>query len=175
MPVVPNRLPSIDVLRDRFVYSPESGEVRWSAGRRRAGNLVGYVSHYGYLVVEVDRVVCMVHRVAWKLFYGDDPPKYVDHADGDKLNNRISNLRSASWVQNRANSKVASKSGFKGVYKPKIGRGWVAQLRAAGVCEYLGYYKTPEQAHAAYVKRAKEVFGVFANGGGKGDKILELE
>lgn len=94
-------------------------------------------------------------------------PNYIlDHIDGNRANNKLSNLREATQSQNCANAKLRSNntSGFKGVYyHPKTGK-WKSQIKKDGVSRHLGLFPTPEEAHKAYVKAAKELFGEFARG-----------
>lgn len=96
----------------------------------------------------------------------------VDHKDRDRLNNRRSNLRICSNIQNMAN--VAAKNGkrYKGVFldkrkalkKPHSSYISYIDAKNAGIRKrkYLGRFKTAEQAAVAYNKAAKEIHGEFA-------------
>lgn len=88
--------------------------------------------------------------------------EYVDHADGNGLNNCRSNLRDGSGFKNHANTwmRADNKSGFKGV-QPLRGH-WQAQIRVGGKPIYLGFYGTPEEAAEAYDQAAVKHFGEFA-------------
>ena len=57
---------------------------------------------------------------------------------------------------------VTSTTGYKGVTFHKRDKAWQAQIRVNGKCKYLGFFKTPELAYAAYCKAAKELYGDFA-------------
>lgn len=96
---------------------------------------------------------------------------FVDHKDQDRMNNRRSNLRLCSALQNGGNisKKMRGSSQFKGV--TYVGRAlkkpWVAMihskaLQAKGRSRNLGYFKTQEEAARAYDKAAKEAYGEFA-------------
>lgn len=86
----------------------------------------------------------------------------VDHEDRNGLNNQRYNLRLANNSQNIANAKtrIDSKLGVKGVRKS--GNRFEARITYNGTQEYLGMFRTPEDAHAAYCKAAVEHFGEFA-------------
>jgi hypothetical protein len=86
----------------------------------------------------------------------------VDHADGDGLNNRRSNLRVVTDVQNRMNSRTYknNKSGFKGVHL-HVGR-WVATIKVNNKSTHLGRFDTAEEAARAYDQAALEHFGSYA-------------
>jgi len=92
----------------------------------------------------------------------------TDHKDGDGLNNRRANLRTASQVQNMMNrrGKKRGTSKFKGVYlstgtnKSKV---WAASIRIAGKPKFLGRFATEQDAAAAYAAAANIHFGEFSN------------
>ena len=87
----------------------------------------------------------------------------VDHIDGDGLNNRLSNLRLASYQENNRNRRRsgANTSGYKGVsYSARHGR-WLAKIKVDNRTKQLGVFVSPEDAHAAYARASREVFGEF--------------
>lgn len=85
----------------------------------------------------------------------------VDHKNGDTLDNRRENVRSASHAQNIQNSRKpkSNTSGLKGV--SASGKKWLAQITANGKNRYLGVHATREDAHAAYVTASRELHGDF--------------
>ena len=90
----------------------------------------------------------------------------VDHRDGDKLNNRRSNLRLCSNSENQANKvKGQGISRFKGVTWQTLpsGKGyWKATITFQGRVRYLGTFQTDLEAAAAYNAAAAALFGEFA-------------
>lgn len=121
----------------------------------------GYAAKMG--VTDGQRVVIRMHRELL------DAPKgtYVDHINGDKLDNRKTNLRFATHQQNCHNTKVKkrNKLGLKGVCLHKLSGLYIARIKAHGKTHYLGYYKTPEEAYAVYCKRGPAFHGTFFNPG----------
>jgi hypothetical protein len=95
---------------------------------------------------------------------GEDPDIHqLDHINMNRSDDRWSNLRLATNAQNNQNRKTQANhlsSPYKGV-KPN-GRNWMASIRANGVQHYLGTFRTPEAAHAAYVEAARRLHGDFA-------------
>ena len=92
-------------------------------------------------------------------------PLMVDHRDGNGLNNRRSNLRPATGIQNSANTSMRTNnsSGFKGVCWHKRSAKWHAQLRIKGKRGYLGGFTTPELAYAAYCAADVKYHGAFSH------------
>jgi hypothetical protein len=102
-----------------------------------------------------------MHRIvaerAGKLTQGD-----VDHCNQNKLDNRRSNLRSATRPQTLGNQGLRSDNttGYRGVSPYR--NGWQAGIRVGGKRQHLGHFKSKRAAARAYNKRAIEVFGKFA-------------
>ncbi len=96
---------------------------------------------------------------------GEPAGAKVDHEDGDGLNNRRSNLRRASHSENLRNQRrrADNTSGFKGVSPSRrTSRKWTARITIEGQRKRLGYFDTPEEAHAAYVEASRRLHGNFA-------------
>jgi hypothetical protein len=87
-----------------------------------------------------------------------------DHVDGNRLNNRRSNLRLATYQQNAQNQRLSSlnQSGYKGVSLIKENNTWYACIRAEGKSRSLGRYDHLEDAAIAYNHAATKYFGEFA-------------
>lgn len=111
------------------------------------------------------RSLCSMHRQILGLERGDK--RLGDHINAhDTLDNRRSNLRIATPAQNAHNSRKHSHntSGYKGVSLDKRKGRWYAHIKAGDVRRRLGYFDTPEAAHAAYCAAARELHGEFARG-----------
>lgn len=107
------------------------------------------------------------HRLAWFFMTGEWPILDIDHINGDRSDNRWSNLRLANDSQNGANKRryKNNKSGFKGVIWDARHKRFKAQLKKDGKVLNLGRYHTAEEAHEAYCKAAATLHGDFANSG----------
>jgi hypothetical protein len=89
---------------------------------------------------------------------------YVDHENGNGLDNRRANLRPASHGQNMGNKRRYrnNASGFKGVSWHRVSGRWVAQASIAGKRCHLGLFDNPIDAALAYDAAALEAYGEFA-------------
>lgn len=80
----------------------------------------------------------------------------VDHVNGNRLDNRRANLRCVPYSMNNLNQGNRLRSdnthGFRGVSKHGPSGLWQARLTVSGKRHNLGYFKTPEEAHAAYLR-----------------------
>ena len=99
-----------------------------------------------------------MHRLVMKAKKGE----YLDHINGNGLDNRKSNLRFCTVSQNQCNRGPtrANSSGYKGV--KFFGKSWVATIKHKGKMIHLGYYKDKTEAAKAYNKVAKKYHGKFA-------------
>lgn len=157
-------------LKELLHYDPETGMFTWKlkrTGGTKAGDIAGAASDRGYIKIKIGGKTYSANKLAWLYMTGSWPPigMIVDHADLNTRNNAWANLRLGTQSQNSGNQKVRqnNKSGLKGVSR-KGGR-WVAQIQTNGTKKHLGYFGSKEDAHAAYIKAAKEYFGDFANDG----------
>ena len=119
-----------------------------------------YMIKKGYAYGWVKNKYQLLHRTVAKRM-GLDLLNQIDHINGDKLDNRRENLRSATQSQNSMNSRIKNKTGYKGV--TKTNQKWGAQIKVNGQQIWLGTFNTPEEAHDAYREAAEQYFGEFAN------------
>ena len=92
------------------------------------------------------------------------PDEEVDHINGDRLDNRRSNLRVCRRGENARNQARHrdNRSGFKGVFKHQPGW-WRARICAAGHIRDLGTFRDPVDVALAYDLAAIELHGEFAH------------
>lgn len=151
-----------DELRERLDYDEVTGNLYW---RRDAGDqaIAGTVTPYGYLQIAIGGHSILAHRAIWAMHFGEWPDGMIDHRNRIKTDNRISNLRLATTVQNSANTNARSnsKSGVKGVSQKPNGK-WRAYIRFDGKNRALGTFANMGDAIEVYNRAAREVHGDFA-------------
>lgn len=152
-------------LKELYSYDPNTGDFTRITSRNGylAGMVCNHVRRDGYVTFSVDGKTYKAHRLAWLYMNGEWPKFDIDHKDGCRSNNRISNLREADRTQNKANEKLRrdSLSGFKGAKRQHNGK-WQARISSYGRRWSLGTYETAAEAHEAYLAAAKHQFGEFA-------------
>lgn len=137
-----------ETVRRIFKYDHNTGDLLYvkQAGSARVGDKAGSYDKDGYLRVQIScgkaRFHARVHRICWFLFYGTWPSR-VDHIDGDKVNNRIDNMREASGSENMINRKTfaSNTSGRKGVSYSSRRDVYVAYINHSGKRVPLGEFK----------------------------------
>jgi len=153
-PIDPQKHPPLDYLRTVLDYDPLSGAFTWLVSlspRGVAGSLAWNVCCYGYLVIRIQRKAHKAHRLAWLYVHGSMPTQHIDHINGDRDDNMISNLRDVSRSVNAQNIRHARGT----IFDKRTGR-WYAQLTTNGIKKHIGSFSDEPSAHAAYLsaKRA---------------------
>lgn len=138
----PRPLPSIDLLRARFSYDPETGVLLNRRSGEVAGKPIGAKSPYRTVCVCGERY--LLHRVCFALATGTDPQHFViDHINRNPTDNRASNLRAVSWADNNRNRNGRYRVGPKGILDLAVG-----QERSFGVERLLSL-----RAYASRLKK----------------------
>tara|TARA_B110000858_G_scaffold143389_1_gene162838 strand:- start:172 stop:570 length:399 start_codon:yes stop_codon:yes gene_type:complete len=106
-----------------------------------------------------------VHRIVYERTHGKKPKgMQIDHINGDILDNRVENLRIATYAENQWNAKkrVDNTSGVKGVCWKKNLNKWYAQIKHNKELLYLGVFKDKKEAEKVVRKKREELHGEFA-------------
>lgn len=148
---------TVERLRSLASYNPATGEFVWIVGRNgaAAGSPVGGRHRVkGYGEAMIDGVGYATHRLAWFCHYGTWPTGVIDHINGNRDDNRISNMRDVSVAVNnwnRTTSKHARSNGLIGAHFNKRRQKWLAMIGVNYRQFYLGTFDTEQEAHAAYL------------------------
>lgn len=157
-------LPEQSELQRMFSYTIDGLLKRKvSSGRSPKGALIaGKLEDSGYYRMNVNGRLYLSHRVIWKLIKGTEP-KYIDHKNNIRTDNRIENLREASRNENARSQILPSNNttGFIGVSYYKNLKKWSASICVNGVSKRIGYYKDIKQAVIAYNNECHKHHGRF--------------
>lgn len=161
---------SVERLKYLFSYHAETGLITRNvanARRSKIGESAGSLKPDGYMQLSIDGKNYQFHRIAWALFHGVYPASEIDHINGVKNDNKISNLRLATRQENMQNIFTPmshSKTGIRGVSLKTSSGKYVAQIKVDGVKKSLGYFTTKEEASDAYLSAKKSLhkFSVYA-------------
>lgn len=170
-------LPTPAELRKLLRYDATSGKLYWlprvgdpgtvgAFNLRCAGREAFRIGAHGYLIGVINQRGVRAHRVVWALVYGEWPRGEVDHIDGNKTNNTLSNLRVVSHAVNQRNQRRPShnSSGVIGVSWHKDKKRWCAHIKREGRQVALGSYRQFEEAVVARA-RAEVEMGYHPNHG----------
>lgn len=154
-------------LRELLDYNPKTGvftcRVR-RGGLANPGAIAGEITNHGYRRITLDGKKYLGSHLAWFWTKGRWPKKQLDHKNGDRLDDRFSNLRQANPSQNGANSRTKKNNAFglKGVGLDSRSGRFRARIYVNYHDIHLGLHDTAEAAHAAYLTAARKHFGAFA-------------
>lgn len=165
-----SRVITINNIKEKLSYNPETGIFVWKKRRMgpKTNSLPGSIAGYqhdnrGYIRIKLWGKSYYCHRLAWLYMTGEWPEKHIDHADGNTLNNKWSNLRAADKSQNGANKRLlANRTGLKGVTFDARRGLWRSRIHVRWKEIHLGRYDCPAAAHFAYLVAADKHFGEFA-------------
>lgn len=106
-----NPLHEVFEYRDGGLYWKQPGQ------KRTVGKRCGVLLRKGYRYIGMNGKKYPEHRLIWEYFHDVPPTNFIDHIDGNKSNNLISNLREATREDNQANRGKTKNntSGYKGV------------------------------------------------------------
>ena len=145
-------LPSQAELLQRFKYNPETGELTYKTayGGRTAGT-----KKDGYIRIRHKGHRYRAHRIIWMMMTGEDPQTLnIDHINGDRSDNRWSNLRLATKAQNGAN--IARVTNCVSPW------GFIVRASHEGKRHFVGTFKTQEEAQEAYENKCTTLQGEFS-------------
>jgi hypothetical protein len=170
--------PNLELLKENLEYvvdendEVEPAKLVWKKDRGRffckgkiAGNLCDFTANAAGFrrMVQYDGVKYLAHRLIFFYHYGFFP-ETVDHIDGNPLNNRIENLRVATYSENSRNQKKRKNNttGYKGVSFNKKYKKYTASICLDGKVKALGSFNTPEEAYEIYKEAALKYYKEFA-------------
>jgi hypothetical protein len=188
MKIKRNELPSVEILNEFFTLDYETGllyhNLRDEKHFKSAALCNAWNKRYankplsiclnrknGYRMVKIGEKKYPQHRVIMKMI-NEVEPDFVDHINGDRQDNRPSNLRSVPYVDNYKNMSKSSrnKSGYIGVNERKYDGTWEARVTVDYKDVERKTFKTKDEAiaHVAYLHKK---YGFHENHGRERNEI----
>lgn len=156
-----------DRLKELLEYNSITGKFYWKIKPRpqtKPRDIAGCLNNSGYIVIRVDKVLYLAHRLAWIYHYQEMPEFEIDHIDGNPANNSILNLRKCTRAENCRNTKIKcnASSNYKGIYFDKRRLLWIAEIRTDKGKKYLGQFSCEHVAGLAYQIASINYHGDFS-------------
>lgn len=124
-----------NLLREIYDYDRGTGKLYYKVSLARCIKVGDEVGSYnqGYLQTQLLGKMLKVHRIIWKMEYGENPYT-IDHINHNREDNRLDNLRDVTPAENSKNiSYKKNKLGVYGVYPE--GKRFVSSVRVNGKIE----------------------------------------
>jgi len=154
---------SQEYLKSLFDY--KDGELFWKVnkGNRKIGDKAGSINSNGYSHIKIDFCLYKTHRIIFMLNHGF-MPKFIDHINGNKIDNKIENLREATSSQNNQNSQLRkdNKIGIKGVSFCNVHNKWRVAINVYGKQKSIGYFKDLELVELVAIEARDKYHGKYA-------------
>lgn len=161
------------ILKERLKYFPNTGKFIWinPLNKKMQGLNAGYnkrhyrkYDHYR-CYIQIDDKKHSRSRLAF-LYMKKRFPKFIDHINGNTLDDRWENLRECTPVENAKNINLSFRNGKKskypiGIYKNGNKFYYSIRVNKKSIgCIGKGFSSVKE-AKIAYIKKRKELFGEF--------------
>ena len=124
---------SSEYLNEIFRYDEATGHLIHKRVQRgiQTGKVAG--NNNTYINVKINGRLYRSHRVIWCMVHGVWPEDIMDHINGDKHDNRLSNLREANRRQNGANQpSQPSNTGYRNISWVKSANAYRVRMRTGG-------------------------------------------
>lgn len=148
-----------DILHELFEYRDGVLYNRFSRGPRaiKGAPAGGINPSTGYMRVAINGRIYQISRLIYTMHHGVIPEgMQIDHINGEKLDNRVENLRVATPTQNEWNKQrvgVRFESGK-----------WRAKFTYQNKQYHIGMFDTREKAETAYLKTVSKYRQEFIRG-----------
>lgn len=150
-------LPTLDEAQACVSYDPETGLFyrKHGLGGIAAGAVSGTVNSHGYVQLRINWRLVKAHRLAWFMTHGYWPTD-IDHINGVRTDNRLSNLRESDRRRNGQNMQCHRQGRLAGARQAPSGR-WTAKMTVGRKAKHIGTFDTEQEAHDAYMAECRKI------------------
>jgi len=153
------------IFHELFSYDPKTGSIFQQKKRPKVqvGEIAGSITPKGYRYIQAKGRKYPAHHLVWYFETGSFPSLFIDHIDGNKLNNHFLNLREVTTKQNNEHrgKQKNNSSGYKGVTFNKRLNKFIAQIQHNSKQLHIGTFDTAFEASQAYEQKAKSLFSHY--------------
>lgn len=148
-----------------------AGKLFWKNPPKNRAHLVGieagvairnHCNKY-YHIIKIDKKAYNRSRIIFYLSNGFECHDLIDHINGNSLDDRPTNLRNATYLENARNRKIGkpSKKLPMGIRMLPSGK-FQARIKDIDRALSIGVFETIELAQSAYLAKRKELYNDFA-------------
>lgn len=153
-----------EYIKQLFSYS--DGNLYWKVAkgsRAKVGDKAGTLNNTGYIRIIINGKAYQAHRIIF-LIHHNYLPEFIDHIDGNKVNNCVENLREATLLQNNCNQKLlkANTSGYKNVSWHKQLKKWQVTIKVNTKQRHMGIFDDLELAELVAIEARDKYHKEFA-------------
>lgn len=142
-------LQAIERFAKLYTYDPLTGYI----ARKKSGMVIGFKNNPSkYVSTALGGRTIYAHRLAWWYMTGNLPKNEIDHINGNRNDNRFSNLRESTRRENNLNLSIHRNGRLPGASWEEERKRYRPRIRIDGKYHRLGNYKTAEESNAAYMK-----------------------
>lgn len=154
-------------LRELFTLDPDEGVFRYRVNRVRskAGSVAGSIHHKGWRSIMINQRRYQEHHLVWLYVHGEWPVHEIDHVNGVRDDNRLSNLREADAFQQVMNCARprTNTSGVKNVHFDRLSCKFKVYVKCRGKRVFVGSFPTLHEASEAATNARDRLHGEFAS------------
>jgi hypothetical protein len=157
---------SKDRLHQLFDYKDGNFYWKLDKGRAKKGDVANKNTDGRYQHIKFDQELHKFHRAVF-MYHNGYLPQTIDHLNGNKLDNRIENLRPATYAENNFNKGITktNKSGVKGVCWLKKRNKWNVSVSLGGKIVVQKRFDNLELAELVAMEARDKYHGKYANHG----------
>lgn len=140
----------LSLVVSKLEYDRHFGTFTWICDGRLAGFKVSAGRYWG---IGIGGRTYRASRLAWFYVTGKWPSGHIDHINGNRMDDRIMNLRDVSQRENNSNLDRHRSGNLVGAslsYRKNAKNKWMSRIKIAGQNIWLGCFKTQQEAHARY-------------------------
>ena len=144
-----------EYLHKYFIYNKKYSVLIWKIQQwnnmlYRGIKCAGSVNNSGYLMIEIGKGIYGAHRLIWLYLYDKWPDNFIDHINGNTLDNRLDNIRDVTHQENQQNRIEHRNGNLVGANYIVRSKTWESAITFNKIRYRLGHYNTAKLANEAY-------------------------